>query len=823
MNYSTMTEKETEIELGTSAADGISSFTAHDRLIDNGRNTPEKTYAPKTVSLIISQVKNLYTVAFFAMGAITLALDFKDGMAAWILFFAIALGNMALGLRRDWEDKIAAERFDERRTDPAKIVRDSKEVETDPTLIVKGDILVLKKGDFVPADARILECENFKVDESIFRRNTVPVSKKSDKMDYEGEITECFNMVYCGTSVIEGSAKAAVIQTGSETALAKMIDVKSKKLNMNDDFAKNTPTEKLLCMAALLSAIFMLIAVGFKTRNASAALLSSCTAALCLIPATVRAVRMAAMRKCSSDLTKKGVEFCERDFVYDIGSIDYLLFDKGKMLTDSDLKLEEKMSLDDTALKMAALCSDCTVTDTGAEGGDIDSAAVNAAYSAGIDVKKLMAENKKILFKPFDESRNLMASLHKTKNGYRLIVKGSIEVIPLLCTEIAGENGTEEMNGEAMHRLEELASSMAERGLKVRCVAYRNISSVPESIDDIINNMVFEGMFGYREVMTPKAGESIEKLESNFVKPVMVTGDNEITSFAVAKEASLAYSENDCISFRDLAESDDEALADAARKYKVFANASREDRVRLVSVLSRDGSVTAVAGDQMTAPSVKMCAGVSFGKDDEGDYDVSLKRSNFEIVSDVVARCRIMRSNMSSSSSLIVAMGVAEVLLMIFAAVTESIFPFKAIQMLLINLFITFFPTMALALFGHTNMRERGRRAGAISALHGFIGAIFAIASSSSYGFKGALCFFAFYAIFDAASMNFVKIRRKKDKNDFYLVLSLVISTILVIIAANNTVKGLFSAEGIVFSIVYAAIAALITLILAHVKIGRRG
>lgn len=815
-----MTERETEIELGTSAAEGISSFTAHDRLIDNGRNMPEKTYAPKIASLVMAQLKNLYTVAFFLMGVFTLAFDFKGGRTAWILFFLIAVVNVIIGLRKDLEDRQAALRFDERRADNVRIIRDAKEVESDPTLIVKGDVILLERGDFVPADLRILECENLKVDESIFRHNTVPVLKRSDKMEFEGEITECFNMLYCGTQIAEGRAKAAVVQTGSETELAKMTENKSKKLSLQDSFAKNTPTEKLLTLAALICAVLILAVVGFKTKDAKGALLAAFAAALCLLPAAVRTVRIAAMKACSSKLSKKGVKFGEKDFVYDIGSVDYLLFDKGKMLTDSDLKLEEKVVSSDEAVIMAALCSDSTVTDAGAEGGDIDAAAVNAVYAMGIDIKKLFEENEKVMFKPFDDSRNLMASVHKSEKGFRLIVKGSVEAIPMLCTSISDENGIVSISGEAMHRMETLASSMAERGLKVRALAYKDLDRLPENIEDEIGNMVFEGLFGYREVMTPKAGESIENLERNFVRPIAVTGDNEITAAAIAKEAGLAKSEKDCVSFRDLSEASDEEILEAAGKYKVFANASRADRVRLVSVLSKNGGVTAVAGDQMTAQSVKMCANVSFGKEDEGDYDVSLRRANFESVARIIVMCRTMRSNMSAVSSLSVAIGLAEVLLMIFVAVTESVFPFSASAMLVLNLFTTLLPLMALGLFGHTKMRERGRNAAFRAALHGCIGAIFAIAAAG-VSFKAALSFFAFYAIFDAASMNFAKIRRKMDKNDFYLVLSLILCVVIVIIAANNTVGGLFGAEGIMLSLLYAAIAALITLVLAHIRLKR--
>ena len=190
MNYSTMTRRETEIELSTSGSEGLTSFAAHDRLIDNGRNIVGKTYAKSTANILLAQFKNLYTVAYFAMGIITALLDFKGGLWAWVIFFAVAAINMVSGFLRDNKERLAAVDFDHLMTDEVKVIRDGKQCLTDPTLLVKGDVVVLEEGDFVPADLRILSCEHLKVDESIFVGNRVPKSKQCERMEEEVDFLE---------------------------------------------------------------------------------------------------------------------------------------------------------------------------------------------------------------------------------------------------------------------------------------------------------------------------------------------------------------------------------------------------------------------------------------------------------------------------------------------------------------------------------------------------------------------------------------------------------------------------------------------------------
>ncbi len=783
-----MTERETEIELGTSAAEGITSFAAHDRLIEYGRNMPEKTYSVSRANLIFSQFKNLYTIAFFAMGLISLILDFKGSMPVWILFFLTAVLNAALGVRRDLVSRRAAMHFDKLRADAVRIVRDGKETETDPTLLVKGDVIILKKGDIVPADARILVCKDLKADESFFRRNSVPVIKTSEKMESEGDITEQRNMLFCGSVIIDGTVRAAVVETGGNTELAKMTESRSKKLNLQTSYSKNTPAEKLLVLSAVIASAILMVIISLKTKDPKNALLLSCSAAVCLLPALLRPVRVAAVKKCAVSLKRKQMEFGKNDFVYDIGAVDCLLIDKGKMLTDSSIKLEEEAAVDKNALVMAALCTECSFDEYGASAGDIDSAAVNAAIAAGINVKELFESQERVIVKPFDDAQKLMAVVCKRDGGYRLIVKGAIESVTARCSMLDTPDGAMALNGPALNDIERKSTSMAERGLKVRTVAYKDLEEIPESIENEINSLTLAGIFGYREIMAPKAAESVEILKSNFVKTYVVTGDHTITAAALAKDAKLIKSEQECVNCRDFDEKSDEELVEAAKEHKVFANAAMADRVRLVSALSADGKVTAVAGDQMSSPSVAMCAGVAFGKNDEGDYDVSMRRLSLENVAWAIAKCRSMRSNMTSASSIRASLGIAEVLILIFAALTESVFPLTVLKMAVLNIFIVLIPCFAAALFGRTRMAERGRRASLGCAVRGFTAAVFSLAVIGAAGYDAAVLFFAVHAVLEALRVSFT-VRKKFDVFDMLYALMMIVFLILTFIVGGNLLE----------------------------------
>ncbi len=799
MNYSLMTEREVEIELSTSVSEGLSSFAAHDKLIEGGRNMPERTYAKSIAAVVLLQLTNLYTIAFLVMGTISALCDFKGSMAAWIIFFAVAVVNMVSGFLRDYTDRKNAVDFDARRLDEVTIIRDGTHMNTDPTLLVKGDIVTLKAGDFVPADIRVLECEDLRADESIFKGRVVPVDKVSEKCDEELDAAECKNILYCGSTVVSGTCVGAVIATGKDTILAKVRASKSRKLDMHDKFGKNATSEKILVVTAIAAAAVTLSITAFATKSFPLAMLQACTVAMCLLPAPVCIVRMIGVAVCSERLKKDGVKTEHTDFVYDIGMGEYFLFDKGGLMTNHETTLERKAIADESKLEMAVICSDCEYMGGILTGNELDKATARALMDAGLDVANLLKNNEKIKFMPFDEKRMLMASLTKIERGYRLIVKGSVEAIPTLCTSLCNGDEIVEMTGEILHRLESVSSSMAEEGLKVRTLAYKDIDYVPENIETEIKALTFVGIMGYREPLARRAKESVKKIERVFVKPVMVTGDHVITAAAFAKGSGLIKKETECISFHELTDCTDEALLEAVDKYKVFASATSMDRERLVRVLCENNRNVIVAGEQMTAPSVKLYANSSFGDDTLADCDVTVKKSDIENVAETIYKSRSTRGNLAYASHLAISVGFAETLMMLFMLMTGSYILPTATIMLLTNMFIVFVPCLVISVFASVHHRLKEEKLFAVRcALQGVICALFALAS------KDLIAFVVIYALLDAARICAMYNNLEKGRWGIWGLLALVAA----FIAACVVLKA--SLNVILFAVLAAALGAII-------------
>ncbi len=745
MNYSTMTEREVEIELSTTAEEGLTSFKAHDRLIENGRNLPEKAYAKSVFSVAVSQLTNLYTIAFIVMGAILALFQFEKNSIACFIFFAVAVVNMVSGFLRDYGERKNAVAFDKKRSGEVKIIRDGKIYTTDPTLLVKGDVVILEKDDFVPADIRILECEDLKADESIFKGRNTPCDKKSGACGDEVDFAECPNMLYCGTVIASGKGKGAVVATAKDTVLAKVNMNRSKKLDMHDKFGKNAESEKILVCAAIATAIFVLVYTMLGTKDFSMSIVRACMISMCLLPAPCFIVRMMGTHFCSWELKRANVKMDSGDFVYDIGMGEYFLFDKGGLLTKGDVKLEEKVVSDNDSLCMAVICSDIECVGNEITGNDMDVATAKYLVEEGYDIKKLTEDNKKILFMPFDEKRMLMAALIKKDNIYRLIVKGSVEAIPTLCSAVSDNDEVLEMNGEILHRLEQISSSMAEKGLKIRVLAYRDIEEIPQNIENEIKSLTFVGILGYRELLTDGASEAVEKLERVFVKPVMVTGDHRITAFSLAKSAGLVRKESECISFHEIGDCSDEELFEYCNRYKVFASATSNDRERLVRALSENKANVLVAGDGMTAPSVSMYAAASFGNESMTDCDVITEKNDVDSISEVIYRSRSARGNLAYASLLAISVGFAEVLCMIYLMLTGGILP-TVNEMILTNIFVVFVPCLAICTFAGVHHKlGQGRLLAVRCALEGVICALMCIASG-----EDIVTFAALYAIVNA-------------------------------------------------------------------------
>lgn len=815
MNYSIMTERETEIELSTSVSEGLTSFTAHDRLIDNGRNLPEKTYAKSVVSVALSQFTNLYTVAFIVMGIITLLCDFKGSTWAWVIFFAVAVINMVSGFLRDNQNRKIAMDFDLRRSEDVKIIRDGKEVMSDPTLIVKGDIVVLNEGDFVPCDIRILKCEALKADESIFKGRFVPVDKKSERVWDDVDYADSPNMLYCGSVIAQGWALGAVTATGKDTTLAKTIESKSRKMDMHDKFAKSAASEKMLVLAALIAAMIVVCFVAVTEKSTAAALLKACTVALCLLPAPVCLVRMLGAKYFEKKMEKADVALGNNS-VYNTGMTEYLLFDKGGILTNGDMVLEDRVFAGRDKMEMAVICTDCKFTEGILSGSDIDKATVESFMEEGIDAKKIIEENEKILFMPFDEQRKLMAVLIKHGAGYRLIVKGSVEVVPTLCSHLADEGEIFEMSGEIMHRMENISSAMAERGLKIRAVAYRDIDFVPENLEDEIKALTFAGALGYREVMAKKVRESVKKIENPVVRSIMVTGDLTITAAVLARQAGLIKRESECISFRELADCTDDELIAAANRYKVFTCATREDRERLVKVLGNAGSVTMVAGEQMTEPSVRVGASISIGDKDNPDCDILVEKSDIASVADVLCDAKAIRGNMAYATLLAISVGFAEALMLMYLMFAREAVP-TSFDMLLANLFIMFVPCTIVALFARVQIDTKNQRLMAAKCiLRGVIAALMGMLAGGN-----VITYFVLFAILSAGSMVIEFNNLEKGKSGLWGVIATAIVLVITMIAASVGF-GALTGEYMASSLVCALLAVVINAVIGNLKLKGR-
>ncbi|MBQ8002601.1 MAG: cation-transporting P-type ATPase, partial [Clostridia bacterium] len=741
-------------------------------------------YAKSIIAVVLSQFTNLYTAAFIVMGIITALCDFKGSMAAWIIFFAVAVVNMVSGFLRDYADRQIAVKFDERRTDEVKIIRDGVKTSTDPTLLVKGDIILLEEGDIVPADIRILECDNLKADESIFKGRNVPVDKVSEKSEDEVDAAECANILYCGSTIASGNAVGAVIATGKDTVLARVNANKSRKLDMHDKFGKNAQSEKILVCVALVVASIVLTVTALKTKSFPLAMLQSCTVAMCLLPAPVCIVRALGIFVCSQRLKKSAVSMEQDDFVYDIGMSEYFLFDKGGLITNSDTVLEERVVSDESKLEMAVICSDCEFIAGSLVGNETDKATVTALMNEGVDVAKILDENEKILYMPYDETRMLMATLTKKGDGYILIVKGSVEAIPTLCLHLADGDNVVEMTGEILHRLEQVSSSMAEKGLKVRAVAYKEIGYIPEKLETELNQLTFVGVLGYREALARRAKESVKKIEKVYVKPVMVTGDNIITAAAFARGAGIIKKESECISFHELTDCTDEMLMEAAEKYKVFASATLKDRERLVRVLSEHGKNVVVAGEQMTSPSVALYANVAFGDEAMPDCDIIVPKSDIENIAEVIYKSRTTRANLAYASLLAISLGFAEMLVMMFMLLTGAAELPSANVMLSLNMFVVLVPCLAISTLASVHHRAGEDRLFAVKCvLQGMICALFCLVN-----IEGILPFMAVYAVLEAARLCAGFNNLEKGRFGIAAVAAMAVALVGVIIALKASV-----------------------------------
>lgn len=711
------------IEENGSSYDGLTARTAKGILERKGKNKlaeGEKTSLFARFLTKLADPMIIILIVAALVSAITSSINGDGGYADVIIIMIVVLLNSVLGVYQESKAEKAIESLQEMTAATTKVIRDGVLQDIKSEDIVIGDIIVLEAGDSVPADCRIIESASLKIEESALTGESVPVTKTANVIDPLGSndipLGDRKNMCYMGSSVVYGRGKAIVTATGQETEMGKIADaLQSAKDESTPLQNKLNQLSKILSIIVLGICAFIFVfdiirslAVGdgLSLESTLSFFMVAVSLAVAAIPEGLAAVVTIVLSIGVTKMSKRNAVIRKLTAVETLGCTQIICSDKTGTLTQNKMTVIEHRGDNEELLATAmSLCNDAELQLDGTiKGEPTEAALVEYADKIGLDKNNIIKAFPRVAEAPFDSSRKMMSTIHKTKNGFVQYTKGAPDIVLAHCTSALVNGRKVPMTGELIAKIVEDNKTMADKALRVLCAAMRTYALEPECDPQTLEEgLCYIGLVGMIDPVRPEAVSAIEECKSAGIRPIMITGDHKDTAVAIAKQLGILTDASQALTGADLNEMSDDELDAQIENYSVYARVQPEHKTRIVNAWKKRGMVTAMTGDGVNdAPSIKN-ADIGIGMGITGTdvtknvADMVLADDNFATIVSAVEEGRRIYDNIRNSIQFLLSSNLSEVI-SIFVATVLGFTLFEPVHLLWINLITDCLPALALGL-----------------------------------------------------------------------------------------------------------------------------
>ncbi len=733
-------------ELGTNPS-GLSEYEAKKRLESYGPNIIKEVKKKSLVLRFVENLYNLLAILLWVGGALAFVADMPE--LAWAIL-AVILINAVFSFWQEYKAERALEALKKLLPRKAKLLRDGKEKESSVEEVVPGDIMILEEGDSIPADARLIEAFNMRVDNSALTGESKPIYKTAGVVEKEKEFlwTELPNLVFAGTTVASGGGKAAVISTGMYTEVGRIAsltqELKEEKSPLQRELKKVTKVVTILALTMGIVFFFLgtyigklsiagafLFAIGIIVANVPEGLLPTVTLSLA-IGVQRMARRNALIKKLSSVETlgsttvictdKTGTLTTSEMTVTKIfvnGKLIHVsgtkyepvggFYYRGIILSREDMRKNGMYLLFDTCV----LCNNAGILAPEREGerwgilGDpTEGALLVMAAKGGVDVEERRKTLPRISQLPFEAVRKRMTSVNLSDGKKPLAyVKGAPMEILNLCTGILIDGRIEPLTEPMRRAIVSENDSMSKEGLRVLGIAYRLVDSRDEyTIENTEKELIFLGLVGMTDPPRPEVPRVIQLCHRAGIRVVMITGDYGLTAVSIARKIGLAKTENPMVvTGPELNRMEDEVLKSLLKEKEViFARVSPEHKMRIVSAFKDMDEVVAVTGDGVNdAPALKRAdIGIAMGiRGSDVAKEAAamiLTDDNFASIVAAIEEGRAVFANIKKFVTYIFASNIPEIIPFIAFILFKIPLPLTVMQILAVDLGTDMVPALAL-------------------------------------------------------------------------------------------------------------------------------
>ena len=721
-------------KLRTSIDRGLSKEEAENRRNKHGPNKLEEKKKENLFVKFIKEFKDFMIIILIIAAIISAAISYWQGENDYIdsiIIISIVVLNAIMGLVQESKAEKSLEALKDMSAPVAKVKRDGRILELKGTEVVPGDIVLLEAGNFVPADCRLINSYNLKIEESSLTGETVPVTKDAEVLlDSKTPVGDTVNMAFANTIVVNGHGEAIVTETGMNTKVGQI----AKMIITNE--APETPIQKklgevgkTLGIACLTICAFIFVIGVLKKIEPIEMFMTSVGLAVATIPEGLPAIVTIMLSIGVTRMARKNSIIRKLPAVETLGSSSVICSDKTGTLTQNKMKVTKVMDINgeslnfqkDLILELGTMCTDVE----GEVGEATELAIINAAKEQGKYKERLYQKFNRINDIPFDSERKMMTTIHKidlnesdsteesiknlvyNKNDkFLFITKGAPEVILKNCSKYYLNGKVSVLGMDTIRKIENINSKMAENALRVIAVAYSAMPRLPTSIDSesIEQNLIFVGLIGMIDPPREGVKEAVANCKKAGIKTVMITGDHILTAKAIAKELGIMNNEDLAITGKELDKISKTELEKNIFKYSVFARVSPEHKVRIVEAFQKTGAVVAMTGDGVNdAPALKKAdIGIAMGKNGtdvaKNAADMVLADDNFVTIVEAVKQGRNIFENIQKAVHFLIATNIGEIVTIFMGLLLGLKAPLLAIQLLWINLITDSLPAIAIGL-----------------------------------------------------------------------------------------------------------------------------
>ena len=723
-NAQTISADDTAKLLDANLVNGLSENEVNKRIAKYGLNSFTQQKQKSIWLLLIEQFNS--PIIFLLIAAAGFSFFFKDFIEGFSIIGVIFI-TAALGFIMELQARNSMNALREMDVSTSKVCRDNSVKEIPSEKIVPGDILLLEAGDIIMADARLIEVNQFEVDESALTGESLAVEKKIEILTAEVALADQINLIFKGTSVVKGNSKAIVIGTGSNTELGKISHLVETAQHNQTPLEKKLQrlTTILMWITAVFATIFIVTGL-LQAKPFNIIIETALALAVAAIPEGLPVVSIIALTYGMLRLARKKVLIKKLASVETLGGVNVIFTDKTGTLTenkidvnnliffDEDVEIEisinngntdainNKVAFEKLSI-IATLCNNATATNSKKKqkhlGDPIEIALLKFVNFYKIDAAAINKLYLRVAEVPFNSDDKIMATLHKKNNDNFVAAKGAVDELINKCSFYYVADKVVPLHDKEKKIFLQKANVLQEQGLKVLAFAFKEATTIAN--DNIISNLTLAGLIGFLDPPRMEVVAALHSCRDAGIKVIMITGDHPATALNIAQKIKLSETENVVINGKELESKLSEKKILSAT---IFARVTPKQKLDMITLYQKKGNIVAMTGDGINdAPALKKAdIGIAMGirgtQVAQETAAMILKDDTFNSIVEAIMQGRVIFKNIKNFLVYLLSCNLSEIFIVFFYGLFNFPFSILPLQILFLNLVTDIFPALALGL-----------------------------------------------------------------------------------------------------------------------------